>query len=101
MHLDIYGDTLTALVTAAALSSTGHVVTLRVPAGPVADDLDADRMPYQEPGLELLLEQQQQAGRLLRGSVAQMPNNKVDAVFLALRSEERRVGKEGRHRPEP
>jgi len=84
MHLDIYGDTLTALVTAAALSSTGHVVTLRVPAGPVADDLDADRMPYQEPGLELLLEQQQQAGRLLRGSVAQMPNNKVDAVFLAL-----------------
>ena len=84
MHLDIYGDTLTALVTAAALSSTGHQVTLRVPAGPVADDLDAHRMPYQEPGLELMLDQQQKAGRLLTGSAQQMSEDRVEAVFLAL-----------------
>jgi UDPglucose 6-dehydrogenase len=84
MHLDIYGDTLTALVTAAALSSTGHQVTLRVPAGQVADDLDAHRMPYQEPGLEAMLDEQQRAGRLLTGSAEQMPDDRVEAVFLAL-----------------
>lgn len=84
MHLDIYGDTLTALVTAATLSSTGHQVTLRVPAGQVADDLDAGRMPYQEPGLEAMLDQQQQAGRLLAGSADEMPGDRVEAVFLAL-----------------
>ena len=84
MHLDIYGDTLTALVTAAAMSSTGHQVTLRVPAGQVADDLEAHRMPYQEPGLEAMLDEQQKAGRLLTGSAEQMPDDRVEAVFLAL-----------------
>jgi UDPglucose 6-dehydrogenase len=84
MHLDVYGDTLTALVTAAALSSTGHVVTLRVPSGQVADELDAHRMPYQEPGLEALLDEQQKAGRLLTGSADEMPHDRVEAVFLAL-----------------
>ncbi|MCC1496267.1 UDP-glucose/GDP-mannose dehydrogenase family protein [Alcanivorax sp. 1008] len=84
MHLDVYGDTLTALVTAAALSSTGHQVTLRVPAGQVADDLNAYRMPYQEPGLELMLDQQQKAGRLCTGSAEDMPEDCVEGVFLAL-----------------
>ena len=84
MHLDVYGDTLTALVTAAALSSTGHVVTLRVPAGTVADELDAGRMPFQEPGLETTLDEQQRVGRLLTGSADAMPDDRVEAVFLAL-----------------
>lgn len=84
MHLDVYGDTLTALVTAAALSSTGHVVTLRVPAGSVADELDAGRMPFQEPGLEMALDEQQRAGRLLTGSAGETPDDRTEGVFLAL-----------------
>ncbi len=84
MHLDVYGDTLTALVTAAALSSTGHVVTLRVPEGSVADELDAGRMPFQEPGLELVLDEQQRAGRLLTGPAAEAPGDRTEGVFLAL-----------------
>lgn len=84
MHLDVYGDTLTALVTAAALSSTGHVVTLRVPAGSVADELDAGRMPFQEPGLEAMLDEQQRVGRLQTGSADDMPADRIEAVFFAL-----------------
>lgn len=84
MHLDVYGDTLTALVTAAALSSTGHVVTLRVPAGSVADELDAGRMPFQEPGLEMALDEQQRVGRLLTGSAWETPDDRTEGVFLAL-----------------
>ena len=84
MHLDVYGDTLTALVTAAALSSTGHTVTLRVPPGQVANELDAGRMPYQEPGLEAMLDEQQRIGRLLTGDFGDMPTDRTEAVFLAL-----------------
>jgi UDPglucose 6-dehydrogenase len=84
MHLDVYGDTLTALVTASALASTGHVVTLRVPPGVAADELDAGRLPFQEPGLDTLMDEQQQAGRLLRGEYEATSDDQVSAVFLAL-----------------
>ncbi|MFN3712862.1 MAG: UDP-glucose dehydrogenase family protein [Alcanivoracaceae bacterium] len=84
MHLDVYGDTLTALVTAAALASTGHVVTLRVPPGAAADELDAERLPFQEPGLDALMDEQQHAGRLQRGDFKATSDDQVDAVFLAL-----------------
>jgi UDPglucose 6-dehydrogenase len=84
MHLDVYGDTLTALVTAAALASTGHVVTLRVPPGAVADELDAGRLPFQEPGLDALMDEQQLAGRLQPGDFHSTAHDHVSAVFLAL-----------------
>lgn len=84
MHLDIYGDTLTALVTAATLSSTGHVVTLRVPAGSVADELAAGKTPFQEPGLDAMLDEQRRAGRLRQGSAEAIPEDKVEALFFAV-----------------
>jgi len=84
MHLDIYGDTLTALVTAAALSSTGHVVTLRVPAGSVADELAAGKIPFQEPGLDAMLDEQRRAGRLRQGSADAIPEDQVEALFFAV-----------------
>ena len=37
MQVDVYGDTLCALVSATALASTGNQVQLHLPAGPHAE----------------------------------------------------------------
>ena len=39
MQVDVYGDTLCALVSATALASTGNQVQLHLPAGPHAEQL--------------------------------------------------------------
>lgn len=83
MQLDIYGDTLLALVTATALASTGNRVTLHVPPGSVADELSAGQMPFQEPDLPALLAEQQHAGRLRRADVEALPEADGEVVFIA------------------
>lgn len=64
MYLDVYGDTLCAFVSAAALASTGHQVRLRVPEGAALDALEQGKSPYREPGLADLMEEQRREGRL-------------------------------------
>ncbi|WVM88250.1 hypothetical protein UMZ34_18815 [Halopseudomonas pachastrellae] len=49
MHIDLYGDTLSALVTAGSLASTGHNVVLRMPQGRVRQQIIANKAAYSEP----------------------------------------------------
>lgn len=55
MNLEVYGDTLCALVSATALASTGHQVTLHVSADSVANTLEHDEFTLREPGLAPLM----------------------------------------------
>lgn len=84
MHLEVYGDTLCALVSAAALASTGHQVTLHVPAGPEADMLSSGQCPYREPGLTSLIEEQKLAGRLIMAPLNAVPAASCAVLWLAL-----------------
>lgn len=84
MHLDVYGDTLCALVTASALASTGHHVSLRLPFGKVLERLLADKAAYSEPGLRRLISEQHAEGRLEFADFHGQPAEKSRAVFLAL-----------------
>ncbi len=84
MHLDVYGDTLCALVTASALASTGHDVVLRLPFGRVRERLLANKAAYSEPGLRRMISQQHTEGRLTFGDFHGSANPKSRAVFLAL-----------------
>lgn len=83
MQLDIYGDTLVALVSATALAASGHQVILHLPPGSVADELAAGKMPFQEPDLAALLNEQQLAGRLSSAAVDALPEAAGEIVFLA------------------
>lgn len=84
MYLDVYGDTLCAFVSAAALSSTGHQVRLRLPQGAPLMALEQGGFPYREPGLAELMEEQQEEGRL-RWERCQGPTSEqCDVVWLAL-----------------
>lgn len=84
MHIDVYGSTLCALVTAGTLASTGHQVTLRVPEGDVAGQLERNECPFREPGLPELLSEQRAAKRLKVGRLVDAPATAVSTVFLAL-----------------
>lgn len=84
MHLDVYGDTLCALVTASALASTGHNVALRLPFGRVRERLLANKAAYSEPGLRRLISEQHTEGRLTFADFNAEPEAKSRAVFLAL-----------------
>lgn len=84
MHLDVYGDTLCAVVTAAALASTGNYIHLRLPNGVVADALNAGACPYKEPGLAELLTEQIKEKRLFIESADTLPADNVRVVFLAV-----------------
>lgn len=84
MYLSVYGDTCYAVVTAAALASTGHQVTLCLPDGWVAEQLLAGRTPFEEQGLAPMLEQQKNTGRLRLHRWPAFPDDRVSAVFLAL-----------------
>lgn len=83
MYLDVYGDTLSAIVTATALASSGNNITLRLPAGSVADSIRQNQCPYKEPGLAELLIEQIKDKRLSISSFEEMPEDHVRVVFIA------------------
>lgn len=88
MHLDVYGDTLCALVTATAMASSGHHVVLRSPGGGrFAEAVQAGLSLYREPGLERLLQEQLAEGRLRWGALDEAPDADVRAIFLAFEPE--------------
>src|SRR5690554_1625 len=84
MYIEVYGDTLCALVSSAALASTGHQVTLHVPAGPIADALDGEEFPFREPGLASLMAEQKRSGRLIVAGLDALPDERCTVLWLAL-----------------
>lgn len=84
MHIDVYGSSLCALVTAGSLASTGHRVMLRLPEGDTARQLQRGESPFREPGLEALLNEQRSSRRLQLGRMVDAPADGVSSVFLAL-----------------
>ncbi|MCU5783483.1 NDP-sugar dehydrogenase like UDP-glucose dehydrogenase [Alcanivorax balearicus MACL04] len=90
MYLDIYGDSLCALVTAAALASSGHHITLRPPnLAEWQSAVGKGRLDIQEPGLDRLFAEQISEGRLSVGDIKAPPRPEVSAVFLAVHSHQR------------
>ncbi|HIZ49458.1 MAG TPA: nucleotide sugar dehydrogenase [Candidatus Pseudomonas excrementavium] len=84
MYLEVYGDTLCALVSAAAMASTGHQVTLHVSPGSVANTLDSDEFTLREPGLASLMLEQKRAGRLVVAPLNVLPDSRCTVLWLAL-----------------
>jgi len=84
MQLEVYGDTLCALVSAAALASAGNQVFLHVPEGQVAVQLAQGAYPFREPGLADLMAEQAQAGRLVLSTVEAPPHQQSHVIWLAL-----------------
>lgn len=84
MNLEVYGDTLCALVSATALASTGHQVTLHVSADSVANTLEHDEFTLREPGLAPLMLEQKRAGRLNVAPLSQVPDSRCTVLWLAL-----------------
>lgn len=84
MHLDVYGDTLGALVSAAALASSGNQVQLHLFDQAMAERLEKGRCPYREPGLPELLTEQINTGRLKLTTVDQPPEAQSAVVWLVL-----------------
>ncbi len=84
MFIDVYGDTLCAMVSAAALASTGHQVALHVSERAVANSLNGDSFSLREPGLAVLMEEQKRAGRLVVTNLEQAPDEHCTVLWLAL-----------------
>lgn len=82
MHLAIYGDTTGALVSAGALASSGHFVSLHVPGGREA--FRASEVPSREPGLNTLLNEQVAAGTLTVEDFDAPRRAEVTVIWLAL-----------------
>lgn len=78
MRLCVHGDSLFAWVAAAKLAETGNHVLIRT------SDINNSFDPSREPNLSLLLEEQQQAQRLIVAALADtMPNN-ISVHLVAL-----------------
>lgn len=85
MRIDVFGDTLCALVSATALAQSGHRVRLYLPDGRVAKALvEEQQLPYQEPGLAKLMSRQCDSGRLRHDILDDAPLQPAPVVFLAL-----------------
>lgn len=84
MHMDVYGDTLGALVSAAVLASSGNQVFLHIPDGPAARKLSRGECPYREPGLDDLIVEQRKIGRLVLAAMDTPPEQQSRVVWLAL-----------------
>lgn len=84
MYIDVYGDTLCALVSSAALASTGHQVTLHVSSESVANGLGKEAFTLREPGLANLMAEQKTAGRLVLSSIDTSPGAQCSVLWLAL-----------------
>ena len=88
MFIDVYGDTLGAMVGAAALASTGHQVALHVSERGVANSLNGDAFTLREPGLADLMAEQKEAGRLVVTGLADAPDARCTVLWLALSPDE-------------
>ncbi|MBL4833171.1 MAG: UDP-glucose/GDP-mannose dehydrogenase family protein [Pseudomonas sp.] len=84
MDLEVYGDTLCALVSAAALASSGNQVCLHVADSRLAERLRLGKCPYREPGLADLILEQVEAQRLRFAGIAEPPGEQTAVVWLAL-----------------
>ncbi|GGC97188.1 UDP-glucose dehydrogenase family protein [Halopseudomonas salina] len=84
MNLDVYGDTLCALVSAAALASSGNTVRLHLADAQMADGLRTGNCPYREPGLAAMIAEQVQAKRLDFAGITDLPGERSAVVWLAL-----------------
>lgn len=84
MHIDVFGDTLCATVSAGMFASTGHEVRWFLPEGRVWQALDQGEVAYREPGLRELLDEQRQAGRLECRPLEQLDGALAGVVFMAL-----------------
>ena len=84
MHLDVYGDTLGAMVSAGALASSGNQVQLHLSDATVVGRLAAGECPYREPGLADLLTEQRGAGRLHLTTTDVAPADESAVIWLAL-----------------
>lgn len=84
MFLDVYGDTLGAMVSAAALASSGNQVQLHLPDAQMVGRLSQGKCPYREPGLPELLTEQIRAKRLHLTTLDEPPREESAVVWLAL-----------------
>ncbi|WOD12606.1 nucleotide sugar dehydrogenase [Pseudomonas sp. NyZ704] len=84
MYLDVYGDTLCALVSATALASAGNQVFLHVPEGTIGKQLARGECPYREPGLADMMAEQSQEGRLVLAGMDVPPAQQSKVIWLAL-----------------
>lgn len=84
MYLDVYGDTLAALVSAAALASSGNQVQLHLTNERMLNRLSQGKCPYREPGLTELLTEQLAADRLHLTTIDTPPSEQSAVVWLAL-----------------
>lgn len=84
MYIDVYGDTLCAMVSAAALASTGHQVALHVSERGVANSLNGDAFTLREPGLADLMAEQKRAGRLTVTGLEHAMDPRCTVLWLAL-----------------
>lgn len=84
MYLDVYGDTLCAMISASALASTGNQVFLHVPEGTISKQLANGQCPYREPGLADLMAEQSQSGRLVLTGMNVPPAQQSKVIWLAL-----------------
>lgn len=83
MDLCVYGDTLNALVTAAAMASTGHQVRLKTLNPELDERIRAGQTPFRELELEQLLAEQIRAGRLLVEPLDAPLPKELGVVFYA------------------
>lgn len=83
MKINVYGDNLCALVSAAIFASVGHEICLCLPDGYIKSTLQAGREAYPEPRLQDMLQQQLAEHRLIFSELAQPIHHDIDAVFLA------------------
>lgn len=88
MFIDVYGDTLCAMVGAAALASTGHQVALHVSERGVANSLNGDAFSLREPGLADLMAEQKRAGRLQVVDLEHPRDERCTVLWLALNPDE-------------
>ncbi|ODC03423.1 NDP-sugar dehydrogenase [Terasakiispira papahanaumokuakeensis] len=85
MNLDIYGQGLCALVTAACMASTGHNVTLHLNSQALERALNDGEAIDREPGLALLIQEQRRSGRLvLPGESVSANTHSPRVIFVAL-----------------
>ena len=95
MQIDVVGDTVCALVTATALAQTGHQVRLLLMPSMVADEVIAGRLPFHEPGLDRILDEQRAVGRLTVLTADQAESLALsDVLFIALQAGEKDVALE-------
>lgn len=94
MRLDIYGETLCALVTASGLAASGHQVCLHLPRGSVREQIIAGQSVFSEPGLRRLVNQQMAEGRLQLADLQALPQDGSKAVFIAMERQQRELAEQ-------